>query len=234
MSEVPRKWSYSKLGVIAAVGVGLFGVLLLKINWDDILKPNRDVKEREKFEKTVEQVQVDSRRGTEYFNSPSYDALVGQGEANAQRLRDSITEPNRTHLLSLLALREISSDLYEKMPRDLKARILTDALNQAVYFNSWGVPQLYAQTSDSLRPAPVQAIIDLGREALPYLEPLRAQQRSAPRWGSEEQLQDDTLHYRVADYAIALISAIQGEQFPGRAARDGLIETQLGQMAVIR
>ena len=50
--------------------------------------------------------------------------------------------------------------------------------------------------------------------------------RPAPMWGEDEVIESDAYKYRVADYALALILAVRGDDQPipqDPAARDRLI-----------
>lgn len=187
-----------------------------------------EVKQAQRVDELLQKLQLDSRRGMEYFNSQAYDSLVNvpRLQSDASPLAARIIEPNRRYLLTLLVLRKVAKiTSYEQLDNDLKIGILIDALNQAVYFNAWGLPHLYSE--EASRPEPVQAIIELGDDAYERLEPLLGQKRRAPRWGSEEGARDGEYDYRVADYAIALRSEIKGKQFPDRAERDRIINEYL-------
>jgi hypothetical protein len=157
----------------------------------------------------VHDLEVESLRGTEYFNSAAYDSLIARSDTlTAKRLQARIKEPNRKYFLTLLALREMSRDVvYPRVDIGMKAAILTDQLKHATYFNAWGLPGFYSDSSYD-KPAPVEAVIELGQAVVPNLRLLLSEKRSAPRWGSEERFQNETYKYRVADYAYALIQQI--------------------------
>lgn len=211
-----------------AVGIAAIGIILFQKFQDGARDKKTDVELLQEVVELTQKLEVESLRGTEYFNSPSYDTLLARGASNVGRLKARIREPNRKYLLTLLALRAVSKDsVYAQLDFTLKAGILIDALNQATYFNAWGLPHLYSVNTAS-RPAPVEAIIELGQPVVSSLRSLLSEKRSAPRWGSEEGFQNEKYKYRVADYALALICKIEGIEFPGnREGRDSLIQNIL-------
>lgn len=222
------------LAVAGGVGIGVIG-------GKSIFQPNPEPPPI--FEERVHELEIESLRGIASFNSPDYDSLVAMGDTNAGKLKVRLKEPNRQYLLTLLALRAVSPDSYRDVRATLKTGILIDALNQATYFNAWGIPHRYWTEPDANTPAlpdttrleePVDAIIELGEAAKPFLVDLLTENRSAPRWGSGEGFEGQgTNEYRVADYALALIRRIEGKDFPEtRAARDSLIQEYLGQVVV--
>lgn len=222
---------------IALVGAGVVLTIAVIVGLSNLFQSQKtprisQLEQMQQVDSLTHRLEIESYRGTEYFNSQAYESLVNvpRLQADASPLAARIIEPNRRYLLTLLALRKISVNTYrEQLDTDLKTGILVDALNQAVYFNAWGLPHLYSEAES--RPEPVQAIIDLGRPALNRLRPLLSQKRKAPRWGSEEDARDGEHEYRVADYAIALIHAIEGKPFPNRAERDNMIENHLQAVA---
>lgn len=187
------------------------------------------------FEEKVHQSETQSLRGTEYFNSSFYGEFSDSSNTEARKLKARITEPNRKHLLALLALRAAKPDSFQAMRDSLKAGILIDALNQATYFNAWGVPHLYwtdntFKVPNSIIDEPVKAIIELDTSiTIPSLKKLLTKKRSAPHWGADEASQsEDGNQYRVADYALALIQRLRNKEFKTtRAGCDTLIQAIL-------
>ncbi len=193
------------------------------------------------FEEQVHALEIQALRGTEYFNSPIYDDLSDTSNTNASKLKARIKEPNQQYLLTLLALRATNRDSFDVVRPTLKTGILIDALNQATYFNAWGIPHRYWTDSTFTTPAPditldepVKAIIELDSLAIEPLITLLTQRRSAPRWGPDEGFRGrEANEYLVADYALALIRRIQKKPFSTtRAGRDNLIQEYLGQVVV--
>lgn len=197
------------------------------------------------FEEKVHELETQSLRGTEYFNSSFYDDIKNTAKAdtvmNAGKLKARLKEPNRQYLLTLLALRATNRDSLDAVRPTLKTGILIDALNQATYFNAWGVPHLYwtdttftVPAPDITLDAPVKAIIELDSLAIEPLITLLTKRRNAPRWGPDEGFRGrEANEYRVADYALALIRRIQKKTFSTtRAGRDSLIQEYLGQIVI--
>jgi hypothetical protein len=84
--------------------------------------------------------------------------------------------------------------------------VLTDALRTAEYFNAWGVPHLFLT-----QPAG-RAIICEGPAMEKYLYTLLNDERPALVWGgSDAGEQSEMYHYRVMDYAWALIYEARGQ-----------------------
>lgn len=171
----------------------------------------------------VETLQSESLRGVEPFNSLVYRELVSRGPDSGEELAASITKPDRSSFLSLLALRQIDGERYRSLEPDLGVSILVDALQTSTYFNVWGLPHLYWEDA-------AQAIIDYGPDAEASLRKLLDDDREALVWGSEEVMEAKLYNYRVKDYAWALLKEISGEGFEiplEPEARDRLIEAEM-------
>lgn len=180
--------------------------------------------EREKALDTMDvpalaaELAVDSERGREPFNSSAYREMTGRREAGRE-LAVLLETADRSSLLGLLALREIDPEAYRSLAADFRIDVLVDALERSETFNTWGLPHLYWED-------PAEAIIEEGQEAEAALKPLLDDLREAPMWGGEEVVESNAYQYRVADYALALILAIRGDdqEIPqDPAARDRLI-----------
>ncbi len=195
------------------------------------------------FLEVVDDSKLESRRGTEYFNSPVYNSLTGMGalsEKDVGSLVELIDEPTRQNLMPLMILRATRPDEYSNLSDTLKIGILVDALNESTYFNAWGLPHRYwkvPRTAAAQDPAevlrdptldePVKAIIELDTAAIEWLTPLLSKKRDAPHWGVSEHAENGQ-EYRVADYALALIHRIKKKPFPStQKARDGAIDELL-------
>lgn len=186
----------------------------------------------------VKDLERDSRRGLEPFNSLAMDNLYTNAVGDALydslltgQLISTIKLPQRRYFLSLLLLRKINAGAYATVGDDLKSGVYADALRYAHYFNTWGIPYLYwAETlaqqahpswfqSDTLRlEEAVQAMLELpDTTMIKQLLPILSEAREAPVWGSSEGLKPDVDPYQAKDYAAAIILKIQhgGIDFPG-------------------
>jgi hypothetical protein len=164
-------------------------------------------------------LQTDSERGLEPWNSLATAEAARRGTEAAPALAEFIQALDRRSFLILLAVRQINRDVYARLDSGLRVAILVDALANAEYFNAFGLPHLYWEE-------PAKAIIDEGQSAERHLFALLEDKRRAPMWGQEEVIESDAYQYRVADYALALIRAIRGEEAPlpaDPAERDDLI-----------
>lgn len=168
----------------------------------------------------AQELRSDSARGVEPFNSMAYRELVSRGEPGAGELRASIT-PDGASLLALLASRAISPTQYRSLDPAVRTQVLAAALRQAPFFNSWGIPHLFWEDAG-------KATIEEGRAMEPLLISLLDDRREGRIWGSEGSTEQQRYHYRVCDYAWALINEIRGQRRdiptdPGE--RDRLIAT---------
>jgi len=154
----------------------------------------------------IEQMEFESLRGLEYFNSAAFDKILSQNDSlTTKQLVKAIEKPNRRYLLPLLALHELEPEQFDSLEKSLSVGILTDALKQDQTFNDWGRPDLYKSKNREELEAPVAAMIDLGKKAAKGLEQILWEERKAPLWGSQEGLPKGIDPYQVNDYAIALI-----------------------------
>lgn len=178
------------------------------------------------------QLTADSDSSVEPFNSAAVRDVrrrareirqkEGSVEELARELAATLTEPDASSHLGLLALLELSPEAYRAVYPHFRYRVLTDALSKAEYFNAWGIPHLFLT-----QPAG-RAIIGEGRGIEPYLHPLLDLDRPTEVFGgSEAGAAHDEYKYRVKDYALALIYQARGtpiELPKDPAARDRLIE----------
>lgn len=126
--------------------------------------------------------------------------------AIATELKASLRDPDARSHLGLLALRNVSPDVYRSVDADFRYQVLTDALRSAEFFNAWGVPHLFL-TQPAGRAITCE---DSGIEK--YLYPLLDLDKPTLIWGgSEAGAEHDEYAYRVKDYAWALIYAERGE-----------------------
>jgi hypothetical protein len=169
--------------------------------------------------KLAEQMAADAKRGAEPFNSSAYRELVSRGEAAAAELKAALT-PDPTSVLALLALRRISAEQYRNLDATVRASILVGALQQAKFFNAWGIPHLFWEDA-------ARAVIEEGRAIETPLSALLDDKREGAIWGSEGAVEQRRYRYRVCDYAWAMLNEIRGQkvEIPADpAARDPLIE----------
>jgi hypothetical protein len=172
----------------------------------------------------AQELRADSVKQVEPFNSSAFREMVSRGQKAATQLKEQLRQPDRSSFLGLLALRSISPALYGELGSAYRISVLVDALKTSTYFNAWGLPHLYWEDA-------AKAVIAEGVAAVQPLTALLEDDRAAPMWGEEEFLEYQRYKYRVKDYALALILAIQGNREPipvDPASRDALIASILG------
>jgi hypothetical protein len=161
-------------------------------------------------------------KGKEPFNSLAFREIVRRRDG-ADQIAQSIQSKEQKEYFKVMALSKINPELYKRLGCDLICAVLTASLQKSVVFNGWGIPHLYWESS-------AKAIVECGPIALPYLTPLLRDKRPAPVWGSEEAAESEKYHYRVCDYAYALMGEINGQKWEiqQRAEeRDKAIEAQI-------
>lgn len=185
--------------------------------------------ERENYEKQLRSMDVkqlaailasDSQKGREPFNSAAYREMITRGEGAAVELAPLLTHPDRSSLLGLIALRKLSAKQYKALNPEFRVSVLVGSLANSQFFNTWGVPNLYWEDA-------ARAIVEEGNAAAEPLIRLLRDTRAAPVWGSEEAALNAQYHYRVCDYALALLNEIRNVKTPLPAdikSRDRLIE----------
>ena len=153
----------------------------------------------------------ESLEDKEPFNSMSYKELIRRGlplVSNTPFRQTFLTSPDRSSFLALLALREISPSQYASLPSDFRVAVLVDALAKAKSFNAWGLPHIRWQKA-------AEALIAEGKAARPalltLLDSTPTGKRDAPVFGLKSYDDYTKYHYRVRDYAWALLSDINGE-----------------------
>ncbi len=171
----------------------------------------------------TQELATDSEKGRAPFNSPAYREAVSRGESAATDLKQSLTHPEPSALLALLALRKVSPTQYQSLDPAFRVNVLVSALQKSKYFNTWGIPCVYWEDG-------AKAIVEEGGATESALLGLLRDQRPAPAFGSEGATVDAQFHYRVGDYAFALLSEIRHqkcEPVTKPADRDSLIEQML-------
>jgi hypothetical protein len=187
---------------------------------DQAAKATEERYGRMSVEELTRALEQEAEQGREPFNSPAFREVVKRRDAASQVLA-SIKTSTRKEYFKLMALKRLDAAAFVRVPPDQGAAILADALARSETFNGWGIPGFYWESS-------ARAIIEYGPNAVPHIEPLLKDKRLAPVWGSEEALISAQYQFRVCDYALALLNAINGKdsgalpQLP--ADRDRLVE----------
>lgn len=165
----------------------------------------------------------DSEKGREQFNSAAYREAVSRGKQAASDIKAQLKRADRSSLLGLLAVRQLDTEQYRSLLPAFRVGVLIDALKTSKYFNVWGVPGLYWEDA-------AKAIIDEGETAAPSLVTLLRDTRPAPVFGSEGAQINQQYHYRVCDYAWALLNEERHKKVEMPAdpkERDRLIDQEL-------
>jgi len=158
----------------------------------------------------------DAAKGREPFNSTAYREMVSRGAAAGPALKSQLVRNDRSSLLALLALRQVDHGQYQSLDPAFRVGVLVDALKNSKYFNTFGTPMVFWEDA-------AKAIIDEGQAATGPLTALLGDKRPAPVWGSEGTSINRQYHYRVCDYAWALLSEIRHQKVilsPDAAERD--------------
>jgi hypothetical protein len=156
----------------------------------------------------------------ESFNSPAYRELRGRTDVDPAALVAQVKKsPNADGLLPLLLLREQNQKAYQGLPAEMRAAVLTDALQKSTRFNSWGVPGVYLEDAS-------RAMLETGKSTVPALRGMLKDTRPAPVFWSQTPAAQ--YNYRVCDYALFFLEQIQGNKdlkMPVAVAdRDALIQ----------
>lgn len=183
---------------------------------------------RDNYEKQIKAMDVtqlaavletDSGKQREPFNSTAYREIVTRGDAAGATLKPLLKKQDSSSLLGLLALRQLSPAQYHTLTPAFRVSVLVGSLADSKFFNTWGVPNFYWNDA-------AHAIVDEGNAAAEPLIRLLKDTRPAPVFGSEGAAVYAQYHYRVCDYALALLNEIRGQKsaLPADpAARDKLI-----------
>jgi hypothetical protein len=183
---------------------------------------------RENYEKQIKGMDAtqlaatlatDSQKGREPFNSTAYREMITRGDTGATTLKPLLTHEDRSSLLGLLALRQLSPAQYHSLSPGFRVNVLVGSLGDSKFFNTWGVPNFYWNDA-------AKAIVDEGNAAVEPLVRLLKDTRPAPVFGSEGAAVNAQFHFRVCDYALALLNEIRNQKaaLPADvAARDKLI-----------
>lgn len=115
--------------------------------------------------------------------------------------------PDASAYLILFALKDADAAAYQAVPGATRAAILCDALRSLPFANDFGHLVAGLRSGEAS-----EALVALGKPALPYLEPLLLDHRAATFFGSA----DATLsaQYRRCDFAFRIAARILGEPAP--------------------
>lgn len=151
--------------------------------------------------KLVEQ----SKAQKEPFNSLAYRELKTRTNVDTKALAALVKQNvDADGLLPLLLLRKLDNQSYLAVPAEARAKILTDALANSKFFNTWGLPDFYLEDGS-------YAMIEAGKSAVPALRRMLSDTRPAPLFGSQEAMLSDEYKYRVCDYALFYLRKIGGD-----------------------
>ncbi len=158
----------------------------------------------------------------EPFNSLAYRELQGRTDVSADSLASLVRDiHNGNALLPLLLLRKLNNKAYLDLPADLRATVLTDALQNSKMFNTWGLPHAYLEDAS-------RAMLESGKSAYPAIRRMLSDTRPAPVFGGQEVMEYKRYKYRLCDYALFFLEKMQGNadfKMPMAIAdRDALIQ----------
>ena len=161
----------------------------------------------------------------EPFNSLAYRELRTRKDVPNDALVAMVEErKNADALLPLLLLRRLDERSYLQLPTELRANVLTDALQQSKMFNTWGLPHGNLEEAS-------KAMLECDQNAFPALKRMLSDTRPAPLFGSKERMEYLRYKYRLCDYALFFLKKMRGETnfVPPRSPeeRDALIKEML-------
>lgn len=140
----------------------------------------------------------------EPFNSLAYRELKTRTNVDSSALVSLVKQnDNASGLLPLLLLRKLDNQSYLGVPVEIRAKILTDALQGSKNFNTWGLPHLYLEDASN-------AMLEAGTSTVPALTRMLSETRPAPLFGSQEYMEYQRYHYRLCDYALFFLEKIKG------------------------
>jgi hypothetical protein len=166
-----------------------------------------------------------SKLGKEPFNSVAYRELQGRSDVNSDTLINLIHNTgNGDALLPLLLLRKLNEKAYRELPAELRANVLTDALQKSKTFNTWGLLNGYLEDAS-------QAMLECGASPNEALKRMLPDTTAAPVYGSRQYMAYKQYKFRRCDYALFFLKKIQGSTnftIPVSVpARDSLIKDAL-------
>jgi len=93
-------------------------------------------------EQLARQMEKESDRGLEPFNSLAYKEALKRGPSFAENLVQMIKDSTKISLLNLLALNKIEINYYNKVKPSTRTAILLDALKNSKLYNAFGLPHI--------------------------------------------------------------------------------------------
>ena len=119
----------------------------------------------------------------EPFNSLAYRELKTRTNVDSNSLVALVKQnTDATGLLPLILLRKLDNKSYAAVPVEIRAKILTDALQNSKNFNTWGLPHLYLEDASN-------AMMEAGESTVPALTRMLSETRPAPLFGSQEYME---------------------------------------------
>lgn len=184
------------------------------------LKKTKELKQMD-VQQLAAELSSDSKKGKSPNNSLAFDETINRGSNIGPQLAKTLTTSDHSSFLALLALRKISPKDYDSIPSTFRVKVLVDALQHAQSLNAWGLPHLKWHEA-------AEALIEEKDAARPALvELLRKGSKNAPVEGIGVHDAYEKYHYRVSDYAWALLNDINKQPVPipkDPSTRDKLIE----------
>ncbi len=173
----------------------------------------------------IQKLEEQSARKREPFNSLAYRELVTRKDVDSKALASIVNEKkNGDAILPLLLLRHQDEKAYMQISPQVRASVLTDALEQSKTFNMWGMPNFYLEDAS-------KALLETGQSAYPNLKRMLSETRPAPVYGSKAYMVYLRYQFRVCDYALFYLKRMQGDAnftLPASVEeRDVLIKTAL-------
>jgi hypothetical protein len=147
-------------------------------------------------------LETESENGREWFNSMAYVELTSRGKEASPALVSVLKKEDRSSFSGMMALRKIDPESYHALSSSFRTHVFIDAFKSSKYFNAWGIPTLYWTDAS-------KALIEEGAPAEVALKELLRDTRPAPVWGSEGVMVSQQYHFRVCDYAWALLAEMK-------------------------
>jgi len=135
----------------------------------------------------------------------SEDSLTPDAIAEAVTHIQECKDYTSYHLL--IALRLHHPEAYKNISHANKAAILCSALQNLVFLNDWGV----LLPSGSYDDESAKALLETGKNSIPFLLPLLDVEDAAPLWGSKEATISHVYKFRRNDFAYRYAMLVLGE-----------------------
>ena len=104
----------------------------------------------------------------------------------------------------LMTLNRFYPKVYEGIPQDNKAAVLSSTLRSTLWLNDWG----YLSPTKSHDGDAAKALLKTGKNSLKYLIPILEDETRAPLFGSESATISKKFSFRRKDFAFRYISII--------------------------